>query len=143
MAVVVTTTVSFLVVVPSPTVSVAVYEPAMSARNEGVMVVLPDREAELPFGFFSVQVNVSASPSTSDDPAPLTCTKVPASTWRLGPALATGRLLVVVMVTSSGALKRVRRARPAAPRRRRRGPGAPTALPWWPWSAPPRWPADG
>ena len=105
-ALVVTVTVDgWLSTVPSFTMSCATYVPARSAVNVGFTAPTLFSDAVLPLGTeLKLHLNVSGSPSTSVEPEPFSCTRVPTVTVWFGPALATGGVFAVVILTVAGAL---------------------------------------
>lgn len=83
-----------LLTLPSFTKSVATYVPAMSASKVGLADVDEDRLAVLPVGFDErLQLKVKGSPLASLA-LPSSVTVVPASTFCVTPAFATGATLV-------------------------------------------------
>jgi len=94
-----------LLTMPSLTINCATNVPVRSTTKDGPALAAFTRVAALPGGtLVNDHWNVSGSPSTSDDPAPLRNATCPATTVWSGPALATGAELSVVIVTVSGAL---------------------------------------
>jgi hypothetical protein len=90
---------------PSFTINCTTYVPGKSTTKDGDAPVGEDSVAALPGGrLVNDHEYVNGSWSASDDPLPSNTTVLPTLAVRSGPALATGGVLVVVIVTVEGAL---------------------------------------
>src|SRR5205814_2332943 len=90
---------------PLLTISCATYVPGKSATKVGFAISELFRWAAEPAGRVSrLQRYVSGFPSTSEEAAPFNCTSDPSATIWFGPALATGGVFCVVIVTFEGKL---------------------------------------
>src|SRR5687767_12369864 len=93
---------------PSLTINCTTNMPSVSRTNAGVGLVASVSTAVLPTGtLVNDHLNVSGSPSTSEDALPSRTAIRPATIVWAAPALATGAEFSVVMVTVSGVLATV------------------------------------